>query len=148
MCLLINPRINQEQRHATAMLCCQFLQWASLMVSGGSSSTDARPNHTVFVTMLWATRLYASCAMHSDTTEWRIMDVPALLQHNVRIAPVSLHPPTMLGSKEGISVDSVRSIQCSMRRAISEAARHLMRPAPAAEGAQWCGAPSAMRRAT
>jgi hypothetical protein len=61
-----------------------------------------------------------ACAMRLvDRTEWRIMGVPALLQHAVRIAPVSLHPPTMLASKEGISVDSVRSIQCSMRRVLS-----------------------------
>jgi hypothetical protein len=37
----------------------------------------------------------------------------------MRIAHDSLHPPTMLASKEGISVDSVRSIQCSMRRVLS-----------------------------
>jgi len=97
-----------------------------------------------------------ACAMRLvDRTEWRIMGVPALLQHAVRIALVSLHPPTMLGSKVGIIVHSVRSAICGhhcrramVRRAISEAARHLMRPTPAAEGAQWCGAPSAMRRAT
>jgi len=69
-----------------------------------------------------------------DRAEWRIMDVPPLLQHTVRIAPVSLHPPTMLASKVGIIVHSVRSAICGqlpLLQARNGAARHLL-----------CGAPS------
>ena len=70
----------------------------------------------------------------ADKAEWRIMGVPPLLQHTVRIAPVSLHPPTMVTSKEGIIVDRVRSTICSqlpLLQARNGAARHLL-PAPAA----------------
>lgn len=65
LCLLIDTPNKKVQRHVIAMLCCQFSQWASLMVRRRiqiHSHTDVRPNHTVFVHMLWATRLYASNA--------------------------------------------------------------------------------------